>query len=159
MKTLAHSRIVPWILALGIAALTSCTGTEENEAEPVHRIAFQTTRDGNSEIYLVNPDGTGLVNLTRHDSLDYHPVGSPDGSMVAFISDRGGSRQIWAMNRDGSDPWQVTPDGPASIDPSFSRDGTQIAYHARSEAGDEEIFVIPTAGGAAVNISNHPATD
>ena len=42
---------------------------------PVQQMAFATNRDGNWEIYRINADGTGLVNLTQHASSD-----GPNGS-------------------------------------------------------------------------------
>ncbi|MCH8245432.1 MAG: PD40 domain-containing protein [Bacteroidetes bacterium] len=124
-----------------------------------HQIAFQTRRDGNSEIYLVNPDGSGLENLTRHDSLDYHPTGSMDGSMIAYVSRRSEFREIWVMDRDGSNQRQVT-DGPGNnIDPSFSPDGATIIYDGTGEDGNTEIFTISLEGGEPTNISNHEAID
>ena len=38
------------------------------------KIVFASTRDGNSEIYIMNPDGSKPVNLTRHPSRDLAPA-------------------------------------------------------------------------------------
>lgn len=56
---------------------------------------FETRRDGDGEIYSMNPDGTFQTNLTQNPSEDWSPVWSPDGSKVAFLSDRTGSAQIY----------------------------------------------------------------
>ncbi len=101
---------------------------DDHIQEATHRIVFQTSRDGNGEIYVMEPDGTNLTNLTRHDSLDYHPTGSPDGSLIAFVSGRGTSREVWVMDSDGSNQRQVTDSPDANIDPSFSPDGRFIVY-------------------------------
>ncbi len=73
----------------------------EAAESPRHQIAFQTSREGNTEIYLMNADGSGLTNLTRHDSLDYHPSGSLDGTKITFVSGRDGNREIYVMDADG----------------------------------------------------------
>ena len=52
------------------------------------RIAFQSSRDGNNEIYVMNEDGSGLVNLTNHSGDDWTPDWSPDGTKNVFRSDR-----------------------------------------------------------------------
>ena len=41
------------------------------------KIIFQSTRDGNWEIYRMNFDGTDQVNLTNHPSTDYSFVVLP----------------------------------------------------------------------------------
>jgi Tol biopolymer transport system component len=41
------------------------------------RIAFQSDRDGNWEIYLMNADGSGLFRLTENDKKDTEPAWRP----------------------------------------------------------------------------------
>jgi Tol biopolymer transport system component len=66
------------------------------------RIAFTSNRDGNSEIYLMNPDGSDVVRLTDNPASDKEPAWSPDGSMIAFSSDRNGSFDIFVMGVAGT---------------------------------------------------------
>jgi len=76
------------------------------------RILFAAPRgrdpDGPTDIFVVNPDGTGLTALTDDPARDLSPTWSPDGSYIAFSSDRGGVRQIYVMNADGSTVTSVT---------------------------------------------------
>jgi hypothetical protein len=72
------------------------------------KIAFQRTAD----IYTVNPDGSGLTNLTGFDfnASDGGARWNADASKIAFVSRRnGGYYQIYTMNNDGSGVSQVTP--------------------------------------------------
>lgn len=41
------------------------------------KIAFLSQRDGNNEIYVMNADGTGQTNLTRHADMDTLPSWQP----------------------------------------------------------------------------------
>ena len=73
------------------------------------RIAFESDRDGDMEIYAMNADGTDVVRLTDNSIHDEGPVWSPDGERIAFTSgpeDLDGD--IWVMDADGSDRMQIT---------------------------------------------------
>ena len=66
-----------------------------------NRIVFSSTRDGNSEIYSMNADGSDQTRLTSHPSADAFPAWSPDGDRIAFTSNRDGKFEIYVMNADG----------------------------------------------------------
>ena len=69
---------------------------------PKGRIAFQSERDGNLEIYLVNADGTFLSRLTNNPAVDVFPAWSPAGDQLLFTSDRNGNPDIYRVNADGT---------------------------------------------------------
>lgn len=72
-------------------------------------LIFFTYRDGDAEIYRMNPDGSNQVNLTNyHDADDWAHTLSPDGSKIAFSSDRSGFHEVWLMNADGSTQCPLT---------------------------------------------------
>ena len=123
------------------------------------KIAFMSTRDGNGEIYLMNPDGSNQTNLTNNSAGDYAPAWSPDGAKIAFVSNRNGTSQIFAMNADGSDPVQLTFDDfsyPGSL--TWSPDGTKIAFCASwSQNFASDIFIINSDGSHLTRLTN--ATD
>ena len=98
------------------------------------KIVFTSARDGNREIYLMNPDGTQQVNLTQHPAEDLLPVWSPTGEHILFVSDRGGIRDLYLMASDGTHVRNVFGNPAYRSLPTWSPDGTQIAY-ARRELG------------------------
>jgi TolB protein len=57
-------------------------------------------RDG--DIWLVEPDGSGLTNLTKSGLGELHPEWSPDGEKLVFESYEAGSTYIFLMNADGT---------------------------------------------------------
>jgi Tol biopolymer transport system component len=94
-----------------------------------NRIAFSTTRDGNSEIYVMNADGTQAGRLTESPgAADRMPTWSPDGSTIAWVSDGGGDREIWRMPVAGGQPSQLTDNDADDQHPAWSPDGTKIAF-------------------------------
>jgi dipeptidyl aminopeptidase/acylaminoacyl peptidase len=101
-------------------------------ARPLGSVAFVSERDGNSEIYLIDPDGSGLVRLTDNPATDMEPAWSPDGKRIAFTSnraDRGAnySFDIYVMDADGSNIVRLTTNG-LSTAPAWSPDGQQLAF-------------------------------
>jgi Tol biopolymer transport system component len=56
----------------------------------------------NSEILVMNADGSRQRNLTRNPAPDGDPVWSPDGRRILFVSKRDGYGEIYVMNADGS---------------------------------------------------------
>ena len=92
------------------------------------KLAFVSRRDGNSEIYVINADGSAQENLTRQPANDSHPSWSPDGQKIAFVSRRDDNSEIYVMNADGSGLRNVTRTRSNDLDPAWSPDGRAIAF-------------------------------
>ncbi|MGH7475318.1 MAG: hypothetical protein ACRELD_03445 [Longimicrobiales bacterium] len=73
------------------------------------RIAFDSTRDGNWEIYTMAADGSDVRRLTTDAADDTRARWSPDGRRIAFQSWRhGGGMEVFVMNADGTDVRRLT---------------------------------------------------
>ncbi len=72
------------------------------------KIVFVSERDGNFEVYVMNADGSGQRNLTRHPGHDSAPAWSPDGRKIAFTTKRDGNFEVYVMNADGSGQQNLT---------------------------------------------------
>lgn len=59
-------------------------------------------KSGEINIFLINADGSGLLQLTRGSRVNEHPSWSPEGSMIVFSSNRQGTRKLYVMNADGA---------------------------------------------------------
>jgi len=91
--------------------LTSATGNElaPSVSPRGDRIAFETNRDGNYEIYVMNADGSNQQNLTNSASSDEHgAVWSPDGKRILFYSNRTGNWDIFVMSDTGKSAVNLT---------------------------------------------------
>lgn len=117
------------------------------------QIAFSTNRDGNSEIYVMNADGSGLVNLTHHPASDLEPAVSPDGTRILFVRDG----EIHVMKANGSDPINLTKNSASGNRPRWSPDGTKIAFTSGGTGGFN-IFVMNADGSDPVNLTNAHGT-
>ncbi|MCL4267053.1 MAG: PD40 domain-containing protein [Anaerolineae bacterium] len=110
------------------------------------RIVFESYRDGQAEIYVMNADGSGQTRLTSNGAFDGMPSWSPDGTKIAFSSSRSGAYRIWVMNADGSNPVQLS-NQPYSFRPQWSPDGTRIAYDSDGDNdGWQELWVMNVDG-------------
>jgi dipeptidyl aminopeptidase/acylaminoacyl peptidase len=82
----------------------------------------------NSEIYLMNADGSNLRKLTENDAADFHPRWSPDGKKLLFVSTRENGPQVWVLPMAGGEPRQKTDFYTGVSNPEWSPDGKHIAF-------------------------------
>lgn len=103
-------------------------GASPNYSPDGSHIAFQTNRDGNTEIYRMNADGSDPVRLTNNPASDTSPHYSPDGRSIIFVSSRDGNNEIYRMNADGTNQVRLTNDAAQQSSPAFSPDGQKIIF-------------------------------
>jgi len=128
------------------------------------RIAFSSYRDGAVDIYTMQPDGSGVRNLTNDPQPDFQPAWSPDGNLIAFVSLHVGSSQfdqVYLMNPRGGDRVRLTDLGRGNAqEPAWSPDGGRIAFHVSfGGAIDDEIYTMNSDGSDLVRITNNDRAD
>ena len=77
-----------------------------------------STRFGNSEIYVMNANGTGLTRLTTSPAIETEPAWSASGK-IAFSSKRNGRFEIYSMNANGTGVTRLTNSSGWNISPSW----------------------------------------
>lgn len=97
------------------------------------RLAVTLTRDGGSQIFLINADGSGAPQrLTQSSAIDTEANFAPDGQSILFTSDRGGGPQIYRVSVNGGAAQRVTFDGTYNVSPRHSPDGKSFTFIQRN---------------------------
>jgi TolB protein len=131
--------------------LRPLTGGESSLAPDWSRtrreLAFQSTREGNSELFALRLRDGRLRRLTRDDAADGEPAWSPGGDRLAFVSDRSGDDEIWTIDANGTHLRRLTNDRAHAEWPAWSPDGRTIAY-AGDRGGDYDLYAVAAGGGS-----------
>lgn len=123
-------------------------------------------KGSNSEIRVIDPDGSGMETIIGRDSDDEHwnPAWSPDGTRIAFAvtpkiaAHEMGEDDIWVANADGSDPVRITDMAGDEHWLAWSPVDDCIAFKAEV-TGNNDIFVINGDGTGLENLTGHPKAD
>ena len=124
------------------------TPTPTRKPAGVGQIAFVSNRDGNDEIYVMNPDSSNQRRLTNTAGEDWHPAWSPDGNRILFQCMSGGTFNVCVVNADGSGYTQITnwtKDEGLAQRPVWSPDGQRIVV-TRELAGGQKLIVMNADG-------------
>ena len=82
------------------------------------------------DIYVANPDGSGLKRLTSYGVYTAEGTLSPDGQTIVFTSLKDGDLDIYTMRVDGTNLKRLTFQPGYDGGPFFSPDGKRIVYRA-----------------------------
>jgi TolB protein len=113
---------------------------------PDGRIVAAFSRNGHTNLYLLDHYGEEIRALTDDRSINVSPSLCTDGAQMAFTSDRSGNPQVYVMSVGGGSAQRVTYQGDYNTAPALSPDCKKIAYESRS-GGVFNIFVISADGG------------
>jgi len=125
------------------------------------RIAFASMDTGVWYIYLVNVDGTDLVQFTTFSSAVPH--WSPDGLRLVFNSDHDDeptdTPDLWGMDLDGTNLVEYVDRPPtADFNGQWSPDGKRILFVSDRD-GNYNLYVIGADGTGLKRLTSHRAAD
>jgi len=116
------------------------------------RIALGATYNGNTDIYVMASDGTGLTRLTTDPEVDHRPSWT-QGGRIFFTSLRGGmGSEIYSMDETGGDQTPLTNNDVEDDVAVPSPDGSRVVF-LRTEGGLEDLYVMNADGTDQVNIT------
>ena len=119
------------------------------------RIAFESNRSGNEEIWTSAADGSNAIQLTTFRNLwAGSPRWSPDGRKIAFDADAAGNWDIYVISSQGGEPARLTTNRAEEFRPSWSGDGKWI-YYCSSRNGHPEVWKVPASGGKEVQVTRN----
>ena len=128
-----------------VAWLTGVQGTAST-----HFIFVRQAAPGVKELYRMDRDGAGLVQLTRYGSLTLSPTVASDGR-IAFVTYKGGSPQIWGQRAVGGAFERLYPAVGVSVglcnSPAWSPDGKRLAFVQGDRRGNCDVMVLDIQTG------------
>ncbi len=167
-----------WILGLGVAPARGtvlgdngkifCEGTRLLNGELPPPAGSPIS---NTEVFAVNPDGTGETVLTDNDVRDGDPSVAPDGKSIAFESRRDGVSEVYRMASDGTGATRLTTTTGTGFEnraTNWSPDGTEIVFQSSrdplppgSPAGSNrlEIYTMNADGSNLTRLTNNVTRD
>lgn len=137
---------------------TSTTFEVTCEAVLGNQIVFFSYRDGNNEIYKMDPDGSNPERLTNNSDYDGYPSVSKDGRKIAFARAHGAGQFVATMDADGANQQDLTN---ATTDPGFyswSGDNSQVAF-GYYENGSYDIYKVNADGSGRTQLTSNSARD
>lgn len=131
-----------------------------------HTLVYASDRNGQLDIWAARPAGREDGNFVRSSSFketrltetpgdEFLPRFSPDGKKLAWVPGKGG---LTVADAEGKNPhclfthWERTPY-------AWSPDSRWIAFSRLNSDYNRDIFVIPSEGGAEINVTRHPGVD
>ena len=157
---------------VGLTQITAVENTYPAWSPDGSAVVFESTRDGDPEVFVMNADGSELRQLTFNNVVDGSPVFSPDGSQIAFVSDRDGNLEVYLMEADGGNPHNVSNHPGTDGHPKFSADGHFLVFNSNrvsdpatfadgymSHEHNHEIFRLELSTGSLERLTDFPGWD
>ncbi len=116
-------------------------------------VLFESDRDGNDEIYIMDLNGNGLFRLTNNSTYDGWPRFSPDGSKFAFETDRDGNHEIYLFDFMDNNILNLTNSNSFDVDPYFTPDGSKIVFIS-DRTGHNNVYIMNVDGTNQTQLTN-----
>lgn len=112
------------------------------------KVAMILSKDGATDLYVCNADGTGLTRLTKSREDESSPCWSPDGQWICFAAKINERRSLCKVAVGGGPVQRIPTSGVSNpTEPDWSPDGQWIVF--TRQARDFEICVVKATGGEA----------
>jgi eukaryotic-like serine/threonine-protein kinase len=119
---------------------------------PDGKILYSSRAGGNSDIWIMEADGSGQRQLTSDKYIDFYPAASPDGRNIAYLSAREGNPSLWNIDISGGEPKQLDNHIGGGYPIHFSSDGKWVIYTKLGEL-KAALWKVPIDGGQAARLT------
>ena len=125
------------------------------------KIVFKSTRDGGSNLYVMDDDGSNVQRLTfpQRPHWDSFPRWSPDGTRIMFMRNISNhprqQTEIFIMDSDGNHEKQITHNPALDEEASWAPDGQHITF-TNDRSGSLEIYVMDILTRKVQQITHNP---
>ncbi len=145
--------------------IMNCDGSEQERIGTVNglepdwspdgtKIAYTDYSGGDSEIAVMNADGTDQIFLTNNEAAEGNPVWSPNGLKIAYSSDLEGNMDIYTMDADGSIQKRISLQSGDDWTPDWSPGGTEIVFCSNVNGVNRfDLFIINSDGTDLKNLT------
>lgn len=155
-----------WSLSIVLTVLLLTAGCaikpapREEPKDDSLKIAFNSPRNGNYEVYLMSPDGSDVVNVSRNPATDWVYHGD---SRLVFASSRSGDHEpgnydLFISDRRGTEVRQLTTFPVFDSYVGCAPDGERFVVASRKD-GDLELYVIDGQGRELAQLTDNDAQD
>lgn len=123
------------------------------------QLVFQSDRDGDFELYLLNVETMELTQLTDNDVADVRPIVSPNNDQIAWLQENeDGVFDLMIMDVATMDARKLAEVGTDISGHAFSPDGDYVAFDADVD-DDYDVFGVEVATGALKALTDNDADD
>lgn len=152
-------RMLIRLIALVVILFNACTQAVEPESNYHNKILFTSSRSGKEQLYMMNPDGTDIRQLTTGQYSHSGGRWSPDAKQIVAGTDQDATTacysRIVVMSADGSNRRMLG----CGAQMSWSPDGKRIvfAHSPRAELGDRTryIYALNADGTGLIQLTNN----
>lgn len=136
--------------------VTYSTGADVNPVwGPEGLIVFESNRDGNWELYMVDVTTTDpAVRLTNDPANDINAFWSPDGTKIVFQNDQDGDWEIYMLDINTGELTQLTDNATEDQEPALSHDGTAMVWTQMDDFGVFNLWIMDMASGAVEQLTD-----
>ncbi|HTK26009.1 MAG TPA: protein kinase [Pyrinomonadaceae bacterium] len=116
------------------------------------RLVYSDIKNGQTDIWMSDLDGSGPVQLTNDTADDNYPIWLPDGKRVLYNSERNGIKQICLAFTTGREPQQLTLSDSDNMLSDVSADGTRVVYISTKD--DSDIWGVSLENGKEFQVTS-----